>query len=242
MPAIITTSGNDIWFVRADAPYKVNSAEDLPKAKGILFGSSTGATGWMFVAAKELLNLPTEKVVIAYGGSADSARAFLAGEVNMGSVSIVTYMDIIAPHAAKGEAIPLLQAGMLDDKGNLVRDPDAPPVPTLKELYEKLNGKPPSGVAWEAYRALRAAAHTYWQTLFVPPGTPDAIVRAYWDASEKMLKDAEFRKIATVVVGAGSKFKAGEALDKEFKLNFGMDPKVVDWLRVTLREYGVVMD
>jgi len=44
------------------------------------------------------------------------------------------------------------------------------------------------------------------------------------------------------LVGEGSPWGAGEAYDKEFKLNYRMDPKIVDLLKGVLTKHGVVID
>ncbi len=47
----------------------------------------------------------------------------------------------------------VLQTGAFDENGNPVKTPSYPPdTMTANELYEKIYGKPHSGMAWEAYR------------------------------------------------------------------------------------------
>jgi hypothetical protein len=51
---------------------------------------------------------------------------------------------------------------------------------------EKLFGKPPSGMAWDAYVSIIAAGRSYDKILFLPPETPDSIVTAYGNAADMM--------------------------------------------------------
>lgn len=95
-------------------------------------------------------------------------------------------------------------------------------------------------MAWEAYKAV-VTVQQFARLMFLPPGTPDNIVRAYWDASEALVKNTEFRNIADPLVGKSAKWSVGEACDKAFKLNFRADPKAIEWLRGTLTKYGFVM-
>ncbi|MFC1941073.1 hypothetical protein ACFLWL_01500 [Chloroflexota bacterium] len=44
------------------------------------------------------------------------------------------------------------------------------------------------------------------------------------------------------MTGEGAKRIAGEVYDKEFKLNFRIDHKVVNWLKKTLMKYVVVVE
>ncbi len=104
----------------------IDKPEDLLKAKGIVFGGTQGAVGYVFICANQVLNfLPTEKVVVAYSGSGDSFRAFLAG-VSMSGGSTPTYVENVLPYVKKGEVMPLFQTGLLDEKGNVVKDPSVP--------------------------------------------------------------------------------------------------------------------
>ncbi len=116
-----------------------------------------------------------------------------------------------------------------------------PPVPNVKDLYEKLNNKPPSGMAWEAFRTL-SAGKGFDKALFLPPGTPPEIARVYWAASDRMMKDAAFRKIVDPMVGAEAKWMWGEAVEKAFKLTFAFDPKVIEWVKETMGKYGTVVE
>ncbi len=86
------------------------------------------------------------------------------------------------------------------------------------------------------------AALCYDKTLLPPPGTPDSIIRAYWDATEAMLKSADYHKEADPIVGAASTSVVGEALDRGFKQNFKMDPGPIDWLKGTLRKYAFPLE
>ncbi len=238
MTGIIGIRAGNLFYVKRGI---VDKAEDLPKAKGIVWGHTAATPSWMFVTAKALLDIPTDKVIMAYASGAEATRALLAGEINMSGMSSTGYKADIAQYEAKGEVMPLFQAGLPGEKGKLFRDPIAPPVPTVGELYEKIYGKPPSGMAWEAFQAL-TAMEGYRFTLFLPPGAPNDIVRTYWDAAGRMVKDAEFVKVAEPLAGKDAEFMTGEPFDKAFKANFGgIKPEVVDWLKSTLKKYDIVV-
>lgn len=168
MSAVIGASVGTVFYAKQGV---IDRPEDLPKARGIVFGYSSGTTGWMFVVAKELLNIPVEKVVLAYAGSGEARRAFLSGELNMSADSIPGYMETTAPLVAKGEVKLVFQVGFLDNQGNLVKDPSLPPqVPTIQDLYETIYAKRPSGMAWDAYRALVAVGTMYDKLYSLPQG------------------------------------------------------------------------
>lgn len=220
----------------------IDKPEDLLKAKGIKFGHSGGSPGYLFIVAKELLNIPTEQVVLAYSSGGDALRSFLAKEHNMGGGATSAYFQSIAPLVEKKEVTLAFQSGLLDQNRDIVKDPFAPPSLTTKELYEKIYGKPPSGMAWDAYKAMVAVAGNYDKVLHLPPGTPDNIIKLYWDAADRMVKDPEFRKMADPLIG-DTMYKTGESFQKEFKANYGMAPEILKWLKETLgTKYNITVD
>ncbi len=113
-----------------------------------------------------------------------------------------------------------------------------PSVSTVAELYETIYGKPPSGIALQTLKALAAIDSNWCTPLLLHPGTPQSIVTTYWDAAEKMVTDAQFRKMADSLVGA-SKWSVGEAFQNEFRLNYGISPEVKGWLKPPRSAGGV---
>lgn len=238
MSPVIGAGIGDVWYLKSGI---ISKPEDIVKAKGIVFGSAAGLSGWLFIIVKELMNIPTEKIVVGYTGTGDVHRALISGEVNMTGRSTPGYWDQIAPLVEKGEFMLVFQGGLVDQKRNVTRSPAAPPVPTGKELYETVYGKPPSGMAWEAYLGLQGSS-MYDKILMLSPGVSEGIIRAYWEAADKMLKDPEFRKMGDALIGTGSEWTAGDALDKGFKVVYKMEPQVVTWLKDTLKKYGTVVE
>ncbi|MBI2859292.1 MAG: hypothetical protein HYX90_09470 [Chloroflexi bacterium] len=229
-----------IYYVR---PGVIAKAEDLPKTRGLVFaaGSGSAPSVVLFLVAKELLSIPTEKVLFGYSGAAEAFRALLTGEINFSGETGTGYNATAAAYVEKGEVVALFQSGLLDEKGNVVRDANLPPVPTTKEIYEKVNGKPPSGMAWDAYKVVAAGGLSYARTLLLPPGTPDSITRVYFSAAEAMLKEPGFRSVVEPLIGKGTTWGVGEAYDKRFKADFDMKPEISAWLRETLKKSGVVV-
>ncbi|MBI2859470.1 MAG: hypothetical protein HYX90_10365 [Chloroflexi bacterium] len=224
-------------------PAVVDKRENILKAKGIIYGTSGGASAWLTPPVKGLIDFPTERMALAYSGTGDSRRAFLAGEINVSTDTITGYLSTIDELVKKGEAVVLFQTGLLDAKGDLVKDPGYPSdIPTMKELYEKLYGKSPSGIEWKTYKSVLAVVTSFNDALYLPPGTPQNIVRAYWDAAEKMLQDPEFKEAGRRLAGRDAPWVAGEACDKGFRVNFVIDPEIRDWMRTTSPKYGLVID
>ncbi|MBI2859468.1 MAG: hypothetical protein HYX90_10355 [Chloroflexi bacterium] len=239
MDVIVGYASGTYFFTR---PSVVKRAEDLPKAKGIIYGGGMSTAHFMFVALMKLMDVRLQTLSLAYGGSGDTRRAFLGGEINIALEGTGSYAVGIGPYVEKGEAVIMFQTGVLNAKGELVRDPGfALDVPTGKEVYERIYGKSPAGIAWDTVMAMAAIGPSFQDQLMLPPGVPDGVKRAYWDAAQKMLQDPEFRKTADVMVGANAPWSVGEALSARFKSSMKIDPKIIEWLEGALKEYGVVL-
>lgn len=227
MPIVLGNSTGGVFFIK---PGIVSKAEDLPSAKGIVFGSTGGLSAPVttLASARELIDIPFDKLAPYYGGAGEALRAFISGEINMSYYSSTGWNEALGSYVSKNELQLLFQVGLVD-QGDVVKDPALPAsLLTTKELYEKINGKPPSGKAWNAYKAVVAGG--LLKALFLPPGTPDNITRAWWESCEKLLKDQEFMKVADQILGKDVIWRAGEAYDKAFKQAASLDPDVRTWL------------
>ncbi len=234
MPAVMGTSETNIMYVKksvADKP------EDVTKAQGLIFGFSTGSSGQWFVISAALLNIPIHKLTLAYAGTADSSRAFVSGEINASVASLTSYKNMVVPEVPQGQAIVVAQMSLVDARGNVVRDPAFPrEFHTVGELYEKIYGKPPSGIVWDVYKTI-AAIRGASRVLYLPPNVPESILRTWYVAAEQTIKDAEFDEFSRRLNPAD--WGAGESYDKALKAAFKPTREVVDWLTKELAKYGV---
>lgn len=134
----------------------------------------------------------------------------------------------------------MFDSGIINPQGQLVRDPGIPPaVPTGDQLYKTVTGKSPSGDLWEAYIKVVGTARTVQNPIYTSPGTPREIVRAYWDAAAKMVKDSEFRKLTDPKVGEPLPWTVGEAASSALKKTLYMDEKLLNTLRDVLKKHGI---
>jgi tripartite-type tricarboxylate transporter receptor subunit TctC len=154
MPVIMVIPGGEIFYAKADLCPK---REDIVKVgKNLVFG--LGAMPYpltvSFMLAKELLGFETKKNVLAFHSSPDARRAFLTGEIDIMGESSMGYRKAVHPLVKKGEVTPLWQSGMYDPEGRLVSEAGViADVPNVKELYEKIYRKAPSGPVWDALSA-----------------------------------------------------------------------------------------
>jgi hypothetical protein len=221
----------------------INKPEDIMTDDNIIFGhvNATGGTGSGFVWARELLGFKTKKLVWGYGGGSAARRAWFQGELTIGGESTMGYNGGVKAYVERGEVVPILQSGILDDDGNVVREPAAPDVPTPVELYEKFHGKKPSGLVYEAYKLI-VGSRTYGKTILLPQDTPADIVKAFEEATAKMVKDAKFLEDAEMM-NPGAPHFFGKNFVKAYPAGVSGAPEVIKYMKKILTEkYGITFN
>lgn len=139
--------------------------------------------------------------VFGFKGRGDGRLAFERGEVNIDFQTSSAFIKNVQPLVEAGQAVPLFSLGVLDEAGNVARDPTFPDLPTYPEAYEKLTGQKPSGPAYDAYMAFFVAGFPAQKMVFLPKDTPDDIVAAYQKAFEDMKADPAYKESAEAVLG-----------------------------------------
>ncbi|MDR7483228.1 MAG: hypothetical protein QN203_12075, partial [Armatimonadota bacterium] len=116
----------------------VRRAVDLPRAAELTFGSNSppGATVPALLAF-ELLGL-SPKVVFGFESRGPIRLAFERGELTLDFQASFVYHAQIAGLVREGKAIPLMTLGFINEKGEMVRDPAVPDLPTVYEVYQQL--------------------------------------------------------------------------------------------------------
>jgi len=222
----------------------VKTAADLGRLKGreLLYGSQ-GATSLDLVPllAFELLGLGVEPVFGMKGRSA-GRLAYERGEVNIDYQTTSAYLSQVVPLVKAGQAVPLMSWGALDENGAIVRDPTVPELPSFAEAYEMLHGKPPSGPAWEAWKAFFIAGFPGQKMVFLPKGTPDDIVAAYTAAFKSAIAAPDFAKESAIHLGAYPQF-TGAAAEKTKHLATTIAADDRRWVQTWLTErFNVKLD
>ncbi len=219
----------------------VTSAEDISKLAGQkLVYASQGATSLDLVPLLgfKLMGLDVQHV-FGFKGRGDGRLAFERGETNIDYQTSSAYIKNVQPLVEAGTAVPLFSWGVLDDNGNVVRDPTFPDLPHFGEAYEKLTGKAPSGLEYDAYVAFFTAGFPAQKMTFLPEGTPQEIIDAYQVAFESMKSDPDYQANKEAVLGTYEQV-TGTAADVLFKKGTSITPElrkqVVDMLA---DQYGV---
>jgi len=105
------------------------------------------------------------------------------------------------PLVDAGNAVPLFSWGVLDESGNIARDPSFPDLPHFAEFYEAAKGEAPSGPGWDAWKAFFAAGFAAQKLIVLPEDTPDDIVETYREAVRQMKQDPDYEANRENVLG-----------------------------------------
>ena len=198
----VVSSRGTVVYVRPKTGAKGKDiVADIKKLRGmeLLYGAKKANAGELrTIVAFELLDLNVRSI---FGLNLGKARkAFMRDELTINHDTAGTYFKKVKKLVEKGEAIPLFTLGYPKD-GKVVRDPALPNMPTVLELYEKLNGKAPSGPKWDALKSMLALGITASKGFALPKNTPKSIVNIYIKAVKKTMKDKKFLKKAKKRLG-----------------------------------------
>ena len=151
-------------------------------------------------ALREMLGLKVDPV-FGVTGRGDGRLMFERGEANIDYQTSSAYLKSVVPLVEQKLAVPIFTFGALDAKGNVVRDPTFPDLPSFKEVCEKTAGCPASGLAWDAYKAFFVAGFPAQKLLYLPGTAPRAVVDMYTKALSDMIARPDFAKASAEVLG-----------------------------------------
>jgi tripartite-type tricarboxylate transporter receptor subunit TctC len=164
-------------MIMARADTGITSVMDLPgKASTLVKGGvSPISTDIMGVLALEVLGVRGDiKEIWGYGGTGDHIKAFEAGETNLDATTNSVWNSRGVPLREAGIAVPIVAYGFLQADGTFARDVLLPDIPTVDEAHQMLYGTPPSGPAWEAFKAVMSVIHVAHGMTMHPDAPPQA--------------------------------------------------------------------
>ena len=231
-PVLLSPQGAVVYISPA---LGVSGPKDLPKLKGkaLIFGGQSATSAELRVIPTfELLGLETKFV---WGLNRGPARlAFERGELTINYDSAPGYIKNASQLVKAGKAVALYSLGIINDKGDVVRDPNFPQLPSFPETYQIMYGKKPSGQGYEAWKALLQMGVMANKVLMLPAGTPPPVLDAWRSAVRKVLDDPEFDKYAAAVVEGYPQF-IGEAAKPVIKEATTFQPPAWAWIKNYLR-------
>lgn len=212
----------------------IKSLEDLKAKKDteLVIGleSPTGSD-MPNLLSLEMLGLNVKPIFGFDGG--DELLAFQRGELTINGDPMSGYLQTAETMVKDGTAIPLFSFGIENEKGEIVRDPNAPELPTFLEAYRLLQGKDPSGPAFEAWMALFHMAVMSSKAIVLPADASPEAIKAYDAAAAKLVADPDFQAKAVPVTGNYRSLPGEEArasLVKATTLSPEARTWLIDWL------------
>lgn len=169
------------------------------------------------------------QAIVGYGGKSDTRLAIERGEINVDEQTTPLYLGNVVSLVEEGSAVPLFAQGLVQGD-ELVRDPAAPDIPTVAEVYEQVHGKAPSGEVWDAYMASVRAIGNGGKMLMTHSDMPVEGRAALEAAVAKMVEDPDFLAAAEAQL-EGYGFNTGEALAAGVEAIANTDEATLDWMR-----------
>jgi len=201
------------------------------QSANIRFGTETPLSAELLdFVSMEMLDVPARYV---FGlSSKDAEAAFQRAEMNVNTDNTRSYLKDYGEDAAVN---PVWSYGVIDENGELQRDPDLPDVPTFPEFYEAVKGEAPSGEAYEMQKSLMNAKVMLSKAVMLPKGTPDNIRDVYIEAMRKVTSDPEI--IAALPREVGSMpLNFGDETQRAMASGTALDPAVREWAAGFLQE------
>ena len=218
----------------------VTSAADIKDASAPLIygGIAAAASDLPGLLSFEVLGLDV-KSVLGFNGRGPVRLAFEQGEVNIDYQFTPVYLTQVVPSVEAGTAVPLWTGGAMDDGVLKARDPIAPELPSVYEVYEQMNGMPPSGIEWEAFQGVASVTYAYGLTGYMKPDTPQEVLDIFAKAVEDINADPEFQAESQKVTN-GARLNAGPATEAAIKAALSPSDEVRAYLKGLLSDkYGV---
>lgn len=201
------------------------------KSASIRFGTETPLSAELLdFVSMEMLEIDARYL---FGlSSKDAEAAFQRGEMNMNTDNTRSYLK---DYGDDPKVNPVWSYGVIDENGDLLRDPDLPDVPTFPEFYEAVTGAKPEGLAYELQKSLMNAKVMLSKAVMLPKGTPDHIRDVYIEALKSVTSEPDVvaalpREIGSMPLNFGDDTQRALAAGTE------MDPAVREWAANFLQE------
>lgn len=237
---IIGFPGNTILAISPSTGF-TEVADLLDPAEPLAMGASDLTGGHLrLILALELLGVADNvRMVFGYDGAGRTRIAFEQGEINMVSHATSAYLQGLVPLVEAGDAIPLFQIGILDENGDMVRDPVFPDIKTVRELYVELHGEEPSGALYDAVKLFGGLINDMQTAFLVHADAPPEAIEALHAGVASMVDDPTFFEIVGSAVGSDRAIIGAEAERFRQRL-LEIDPETLVFVRRLLTDkYGV---
>lgn len=184
-----------VVYTRTDAFAEgIRGPEDIVGKGRLNFGGMPAEHGRMIISTMALdLIGANYKYIGGYPSSGNIRAAIISGEVDTATDAAHAYLNQVVPVLVdEGQALPMFSMPLLDAEGGMVQNHLVPDIPALHQLYQTLNGEPPSGVLWDSIATLLELDQTMQHVFMGPPGMDSAAAEAFRVGVEKALTSEEY--------------------------------------------------
>jgi tripartite-type tricarboxylate transporter receptor subunit TctC len=239
---VLASGTGGVVYLPADLGARFDGDLDDLQGEFFIFGSQ-GATTLDLVPllAFQMLGLEVEPV-FGIEGRGDGRLMFERGEANIDYQTSSAYISNVQPLVDQGLAVPVMSWGVLDDAGNIVRDPTFPDIPTFAEVCEATAGCETEGTAWDAWRAFFVSGFAAQKLVYLPGTASAETVAMYEEAMAEILARPDFTEISEAELGVYPQMigpAARVAHEAAITVSDEARQFVLDWLR---EDYGVTLE
>ena len=218
----------------------VTSAANIKESTTPLLygGIAAAASDLPGLLSFEVLDLDV-KSILGFNGRGPVRLAFEQGELNIDYQFTPVYLTQVVPSVEEGTAVPLWTGGAMEGGVLKARDPIAPELPSVYEVYEQMYGQAPSGIEWDAFQGIASVTYAYGLTGYMHPDTPQEVLDAFAAAAAAINADPEFQAESQEVPN-GARLNAGPETEAAIKAALSPSDEVRTYLRNLLTEkFGV---
>src|SRR5215475_7173219 len=162
-----------VWYASRNTG--VRTVADLKHPSKTLHYAGVAASGRDLsgLLALDLFGIQVQITLGYTGGGAATLLAFERRESNFDMQTTSVFRMRLVD---RQDVVPLYTDGILDEHGDVVRDPSWPDLPSVKDVYVTLHGKAPAGPQWEAYKIALGARGELDMLIWLHSDAPTDVV------------------------------------------------------------------
>jgi tripartite-type tricarboxylate transporter receptor subunit TctC len=210
---VLATPTGGVVYLKPELGIKQASQLEKLSGKELKFGSQ-GALSMDLVAliAFDMLDLSI-KPVFGMKGRGSGRLAFERGETQIDYQTTSAFLKKVKPLVKEGQAVPIMTWGVMDENGNMRRDPTFPELPHFVEVYKQVKGKQPSGLQFESWKSLYLAGFAVQKGIYLPRKVSNDIKATWIVAARQITAAPDFKSKSASVLGVYDQY-IGEKAEK----------------------------
>ena len=226
-----------VTYVRKDVlEGGIQTPSDVLRAENLIFGGISAEHGRMIASTMGLDLIGVQyHFVGGYPGSGRIRAAVLSGEVNMATDAAHAYLNEAVPLLAQQDLnAPLFSLPQLTADGQLTKSTLVPDIPTVNELYEEINGVPPSGTNWDAIMTMIEIDQTMQHVFLGPPRMDPEAVETFRAVIEPLMQTAAFKEEAERILSYAPDPVGHERAASILAATADVTPEVQDYIKAQI--------